>query len=178
MNPELLGRQIYILERLSSLPRKILSLHGNENISELVLHELCRQECFNIDRAAYFIDNPDFDCLKGVVGHCRADFSPEGDGDVWQDPQGFGARTKESAFNKKVRGFTQESAFKRKKGEKETADLIAHELDLSCHGFYSWQMKHDNHGIFIYERAPDHDGADYDKFLPEGVMLLGFCPVF
>lgn len=178
MNPEiLLGQQKNILEQLSMLPRKILSLHGQDNITEFVLHELCHERCFNIDKAAYFIDNPDFDCIKGVAGHCRQTEGQE-EFDIWHDPVSFTNRMKESDFNKKVREVVRESSLKRKKDEKETIALIAQDLNLSRHGFYSWPMKHDNHGIFIYERAADNETNSHDLFLPEGVTLLGFCPVF
>ena len=62
------GRHYTILNTLSKLPRKMLSLKGQENVTEFVLHELCHKNCFNLDKAAYFVDNPDFDCLKGMAG--------------------------------------------------------------------------------------------------------------
>ena len=73
MKPNSLNdKHIDILDKLCHLPRKILSLHGHDNITELILHELCNEQCFNLEKAAYFIDNPDFDCFKGVAGHCRS----------------------------------------------------------------------------------------------------------
>jgi hypothetical protein len=170
----LLEQQKNILERLSMLPRKILSLHGHDHVAEMVLYELCNENCFNIDKAAYFIDNPDFDYLKGIAGHCRSEIMPP-DTDIWQGPK----ELTESAFSKKVRTLMHESSYKRKKNEQDTVGHIAQELDLSCHGFYAWPMKHDNHGIFIYERshAGDENAQAQDKFLPEGVVLLSFCPV-
>ncbi len=177
MNPDLLlERKKNILEHLSMLPRKILSLHGHDNLTDLVLHELCNERCFNIDKAAYFIDNPDFDCLRGAAGHCRADFS-EHDGDIWQSPDYFVGYSQKSPFNQKVRSCMHDSSFRHKKDERETVACIAQELDLSRHGFYSWPLKNDNHGIFIYERAQDSDFEGHDDFLPEGVVLLSFCPV-
>jgi hypothetical protein len=173
----LLERHKNILEYLSMLPRKILSLHGHDNVTAMVLYELCNEQCFNIDKAAYFIDNPDFDCLKGIAGHCRSEITQ--DGDIWQDPKNFTVRSKESAFNQKVRTVMHESAYKHKKKEQDAVSRIAQELDLGGHGFYTWPMRHDNHGIFIYERTPtsDENAHAHDTFLPEGVVLLSFCPV-
>lgn len=176
MNPKgSLERQKNVLERLSSLPRKILSLHGGANSTDLVLHELCHEQCFNIDKAAYFIDNPDFDCLRGIAGYCKHEVEVS-ESDIWQDPEIFTTRAHETPFNRTVRQIMQESGVRRKKNEHEVMSTIAQQLNFSRHGLYFWQMKHDNHGIFIYERAIDFD-SDYDKFLPEGITLLSFCPI-
>ena len=37
-------------------------------MSEFVLHDICNPNCFNLQKAAFLVDNPDFDCLKGVAG--------------------------------------------------------------------------------------------------------------
>lgn len=177
MNEELLlARQKDILERLSMLPRKMLQLHGRENVIEFVLYELCHQNCLNIDRAAYFVDNPDFDCLKGVAGHAKDQQYPH-DG-VWVAPEEFSAHMRQSSFNNQVRGLIRESAARKGQQDGEIASGLAQNLNFARHGFYSWPMKHDNHGIFIYERAQDDTAQYHDRFLPEGVCLLSFCPIF
>ena len=53
---------------LSILPQQILSHSWNENMSEFVLHEICNQSVLTT-KAAFLVDNPDFDCLKGVAGY-------------------------------------------------------------------------------------------------------------
>jgi len=68
---ELLKRQHDLFKNLSSLPRMILVCNGCENIFELLLHDLCHPTCFNLKKVAYFVDNPDFDCLQGVAGVAR-----------------------------------------------------------------------------------------------------------
>lgn len=174
---ESLDRQKALLRRLSCLPRKLLHIQGHDNATEFILHELCHQDCFNIDRAAYFIDNPDFDCLKGVAGHCR-NYSQTLEGDLWKDPHDFSQHMTRSPFNQQVRSLMQESAFKRKQNEQDLAHCLAKQLEFHKPSFYAWPMKHDNHGIFIYERAQEGGSSDVDEILPDGVCLLSFCPVY
>jgi hypothetical protein len=170
-------RHYAILSQLSSLPRKMLSLRGQENITEFVLHELCGKHCFDLQKAAYFIDNPDFDCLKGVAGFCATEaYSP--DGSIWNNPSAFSTHMQGSQFNQKVRTITHTSMRKDKKGDSEIVDRVARELNLQVPGYYSWDMKHDNHGLLIYERrCQEGDACDIDSVL-NGLSLLGFCPIF
>src|SRR5262245_10115368 len=90
-----------ILNLLSTIPQKVLSLHGTENITEFVLHELCNTHCFDFKKAAYLVDNPDFDCLKGVAGFSSDEAYPKET--IWEKPELFTAHMKKAAFNKKVR---------------------------------------------------------------------------
>jgi hypothetical protein len=164
-----------VTQHLARLPRKILQLHGRDNIAEFVLHELSNEDCFNLDRIAYVIDNPDFNCLKGIAGYCRPE-SYSGKTNIWQEPDTFSEHMKKSAFNNKVRHFCTESHFKRGESDKQVVSAIAHELDFTAPSFYAWIMKHDNHGILLYEKS-DQTECDCD-YLLEGLCLIGFCPVF
>jgi hypothetical protein len=168
-------RKRAITELLSSLPRKILGLHGRDNVVEFVLHELSRQECFDLEKAAYVIDNPDFDCLKGVAGFQR----PEAynfTSDIWTDPDSFSEHMKKSKYNNDVRCYHRNSGVKNGEKDEEIVKEIAHDLGFDKPFYYSWDMKHDNHGILLYEKR-DSDNCDCD-YLLEGLCLIGFCPVF
>src|SRR5258708_23852276 len=112
-------RHAQIADSLRRLPRKMLQLHGRDNVTDFVLHELCSKDCFNIPRAAYFIDNPAFDCLKGVVGVSGVELNSSGN--IWENPDDFIAKMTQSPFNQKVRSFTYDS--RKKRGESE--DMIA-----------------------------------------------------
>ena len=90
-----------ILNHLSTLPQKLLSVHGTENVTEFVLHDLCSTHCFDLKKAAYLVDNPDFDCLKGVAGFSAEEAYPQDA--IWETPELFIAHMKKSAFNNKVR---------------------------------------------------------------------------
>src|SRR5207253_3050442 len=102
MKPELLMyRNAQIADRLRRLPRKILQLHGLENVTDFVLHALCSNDCFNIPKAAYFVENPAFNCLKGVVGVSTAEL--QGVDNIWTSPDQFMQMIAQSSFNQKVR---------------------------------------------------------------------------
>lgn len=160
---------------LSCLPRKILGLHGRDNVIEFVLHELSKQECFDLEKAAYVIDNPDFNCLKGVAGFCRPE-AYQSKSDIWEDPDNFSEHMKKAAFNKKIRSFQQESYLKRGEKPEQIIEQICHELGFEKPSFYAWNMKHDNQGILLYEK---HEPVECDcDYLLDGLCLIGFCPVY
>ncbi len=169
--------QYSILNTLSRLPRKMLSLKGHENVTEFVLHELCHKNCFNLDKAAYFVDNPDFDCLKGMAGFSALEaYNPTED--IWHNPRSFSTHMRGAPFNQKVRSFTHTSMRKDHAPDEEIVQLVARALSLENPGYYSWDMKHDNHGLLIYERQyKEGDACDVDAVL-NGLSILGFCPIF
>ncbi|MCA9769900.1 hypothetical protein KC460_00860 [Candidatus Dependentiae bacterium] len=170
-----LERQYRMLSHLSHLPRRILSLAGTDNITEFVLYDLCGKDCFNLKKAAYFIDNPDFNCLKGIAGfsHQEADACSN----KWQEPDTFTCYMRECPFNKQVREVQRCSVKGAKESDEQIASDIARSLGFSKHKFCSWNMKHDNHGFFIYEPA-DEDDSVSDEYLLNGLCMLSFCPVF
>jgi hypothetical protein len=173
--PESLDKHYDVLHKLSCLPRKMLTLHGSENITEFVLHELCNESCFDLLKAAYFVDNPDFDCFRGVAGLSRAQ-APRSF-DVWKDIAKFSDHMKSSEFNQQVRSLSRCSLKKEDRSEKELAATIAKDLGMKHYNVCSWTMKHDNHGLLIYEKAQDNHQIDEEHLL-NGLSLLSFCPIF
>jgi len=163
-----------LLSNLQQLPRKMLLLYGADNIPEFVLHELCHEKCFNIHKAAYFVDNPDFDCLKGVVGINHK----EGivNDDIWHDPDRFSQNMKASSFNQKVRSILQQSAYKKNLQESDLIQLLAYQLSMDHPKLFYWNMKHDNHGVLIIQEEDDNHVWD-ENYLANSVYLLGFCPI-
>ncbi|HSC24862.1 MAG TPA: hypothetical protein VLB80_01425 [Candidatus Babeliales bacterium] len=178
MKPEMiLFRNLQIADRLRRLPRKMLQLHGMDNVTDFVLHELCSTNCFNIPKAAYFIDNPAFNCLKGVVG--VSDVELQGMGDIWASPDYFIQTISQSPFNQKVRSFACESRKNRGHSEEDMAKVIADELGLKDYGFYSWDMKHDNHGFLVCEKNNNQEiDHPQEDVMVDGLCLLSFCPVY
>ena len=168
-------RKQNITHCLSCLPKKMLQLHGKDNVVEFVLHELSKEDCFNLDKVAYVIDNPDFNCVKGIAGYC---FNEKYDSnkDVWADPEPFSRYMSQAPFNIKVRSYEQESFIKKGKTDQDLINEVSQTLGFSHPVFYSWTMKHDNHGILMYEKRED-DACDCD-YLLDGLCLIGFCPVF
>lgn len=171
-----LNRNQHVLAHLSSLPKKILSLHGRADLAEFVLRDLCHQQCFNLKKAAFFVDNPDFNCLKGVAGYCHED-NPTVCDALWDHPEKFMARIKESSFNQKVREVWLPSFQKIADPETQAVQEVAQMLDMQKSDFCHLQVKHGNHGLLIFEKEDAQD-TTADDHLHHGLSLLGFCPVY
>lgn len=162
-----------ILHRLSGLPQKLLRLHGNENVSAFVLHELCDSQCFNITKAAYIVDNPDFDCIKGVAGFSATE--AYNNQPIWDNPEAFNEHVKKSEFNNKVRDFEKPSMRKASKSDEQTCHMVAEYVGISKPGYCAWDMKHDNHGMLVYETQLSCPVSQ--EILTNGACFLGFCPI-
>ncbi len=172
---ELVDKQYKMLKFLSHLPRKIIDLHGVDNATEFVLHDLCHEDCFNLKKAAYFIDNPDFNCTKGVAGYSRQE--PYEGANIWESPQAFSNHMKSSSFNGKVRQLNRCSLKNVHDMHAQLAQELAHDLGFANYGYCTWRMKHDNDGFVVYEKAIA-DETFADEYLVNGLTLLSFCPVF
>lgn len=172
---ELLQKHCALLKTISSLPRKIINLSGADNTSSFVLQELCSKDCFNLSRAAYFIDNPDFNCLKGVAGYSEPELASVQMN--WESPDQFTEQMKLSAFNNLVRSTIKES-YKKKYGKNHIiVDDLVCDLGFNDPSFCVWQMKHDNHGLLIYDKQENKD-TFVDDHLMDALFLLSFCPVY
>jgi hypothetical protein len=177
MSLEMSAQRYAVLNCLSSLPKKILSLHGTDNVTEFVLHDLANNKCFNLKTAAFFIDNPDFDCLKGVAGFSQSEqyAGPES----WNNPEKFSEHMRTSQFNNKVRAFEIGSLQKSGKSAERIAQELAERLSLNNPTAYTFAMKHNNQGLLLFERQDNENNTeDVQELMPHGACLLGFCPVF
>ncbi len=172
-NPQILKNNA-ILNRLSSLPEKLLKLHETENVCEFLLHDLCDADCFDLKRAAYFVDNPDFDCLKGIAGFDATEKFVQAP--IWETPELFAEHMKKAPFNQRVRGINRHSMRKAHQADDETTGVIANLLGLRQPLYCSWEMKHDNHGLLIYEMQLSC--AVPQEVVRKGACLLGFCPIY
>jgi len=174
MEHDMLLKHNSLLKKLSLLPRKIVQLHGTPNIPEFVLHDLCHSNCFNLDKAAYFVDNPDFNWLKGVAGFAKAESFGDGES-IWENQDGFSTHMKNSLFNQKVRDVSLQSVKRGSAKEHEIVELIADKLGLDNYAFSTWDLKHHNHGMLVYEKPKCDLPAQED--MVSGLYLLGFCPI-
>lgn len=171
---EIAPRYQQLLKCFTHLPQQILSLNGGENVAEYVLHSLCDEGCLNLSKAAYFIDNPDFDCLKGVAGFNK-------DEEVYNcdmalhDLENCKEHVSDCAFNKKVRAISAPSARRANQAQERTVEFLADKLGLENPYYHSWMIKHDNYGLLIFERECE-DAVQCQDFVT-GLSLLGFCPV-
>jgi len=165
-----------ILQNLSSIPDRILTLHGRDNITEFVLHDLSHEECFNLNKAAFFVNNPDFNCLKGVAGISSSEIPQGLWTNVWDQSEMFSTYMRNSPFNRKVRNFAQCSLERTEIPNEEIIKNIAHSVGIDEPGYYSLDMRHGNHGLFVFQKNAQDDGVE--KYISNGVSLLGFCPIF
>ena len=158
------------------IPRKMLQLHGDDHLAQYVLHDLAGEQCLNFNKAAYFVDNPDFDCMKGVAGYSRTEacLLPA---NFWQSQEPFTEALQQSEFNKAVRTLLRASHKKGTYADEKLVKEVAHELGLNKPEYCIWNMKHDNHGVLMYEQADAQDAPSKECVL-SGVCLLGFTPIY
>lgn len=167
---------IRLLKKLSYLPNKIVSLHGTENISEFLMHELCNEECFNFSKAAYLVDNPDFNTIKGVAGFDCQEIFLEVE-NIWQEPERFSKHMKSVPFNQQVRMFEKDSFKKECVCDEDIIQAVAQALNIENPDFHCWHLKHDNHGLMLFEHQHAEPFWD-DEDLENAFALLSLCPVF
>ena len=164
------------LDSVLHIPHKILKYHDVDHLPQLVLHHLGHEKCFDFTKAAYFVDNPDFDHFVGVAGFSKDELSRYHD-NLWDDPHIAGASIKKIAFSDQV-GNILRASFKKKHidfhNDKEVKSL-GKELGMSNPQFVSWDMKHGNHGLLIFEGRELSDKIR--KVLEQAVAFLGFCPI-
>ncbi len=166
------ARRYELVSRLSTLPKRIVSVRDADYLAELVFCELCGKNCFDLKKAAYFLDNPDFDCCKGIVGINASEFSLPTT-DVWEDPTLVFEQVRRSPFYQKVRGLQHASATKN--NSNYVLGEISKMLGIEKPHFCICQARHDNHGILISEQPFDDEVSEY---LEHGVSILGLCPLF
>lgn len=165
----------HLLKCLASLPKKMLKMHGTENLTEFVLHDLCNHQCFDLSKAAYFVDNPDFDYLKGVAGFdSQDDFVPSDN--LWDNPDQFSKHMSQCEFNQIVRKIEKPSFKRANQKEEDLVEEVCIQLGIEDPIYYCWNLKNDNHGIFVFEKPEDYKIIEPN--ILEGLCLLGFCPVF
>lgn len=168
-----LDRRMKILHTMSSVPQMMLALRHRHNMYEFVLHDLCSCNCFNLHRAAYLVDSPAFNCLRGVAGYASDEVAHAGS--CWKEPDLFSEKMERSSFNKQVKSLTHDSVC----GSCQDAAVrdLAGQLGLADCAVCHWDMIYENHGLFMYEKADPDDDAVED-YLLSGLSLLTFCPVF
>ncbi len=167
-------RQIAVVQRLTRIPRQLLYTGEYENPAELVLGELCHIDCFNVSRAAYFVDNPDFDCARGIAGYDSSDH----DGvleNCWIEKDAFGARMQCSSFHTHVRSLLPASIHRTSDRAYALAEL-AQVLDIRVPAVTFFDMPYDNKGFVIFEK-PTEDIVELESFWEDACSLLAFCPL-
>lgn len=164
-----------ILLQTVHLPKQVIYHSSRPNTAEFVLHSLSHPNCFNLTKAAYFIDNPDFDLMKGVAGYHDTDSYRD---DHWANPDMFSSHMQNMNFNQKVRELSFPSVQRRKKDQKEMAQELALTLGIQDPQFCSWPTKYENYGFLVYQKLTEEEQEEINDYLAHGLYLLGFCPIF
>ena len=166
------NKESVLLHQMGNFSQNMLQNHHLENLSEFVLHDLCSEQGFGIKKAAYLVNNPDFECLKGVAGYHHPESFTSGN--CWGDQKQFTSHMQQSDFNKAVRSYTE--SIKDSTLSSDKVAELADRFQISDPAYYSWDAKHNNQGFFIYESLQDeHNDQDY---LQHFLHMLSFCPIF
>lgn len=173
---QLREREHNVLHHLSKMPALMLSMHERENVSAMLLHQLCSKDCFDLAKAAFLVNNPDFHCLRGIAGFCSDEAYPS-QKSIWAEPDKFTHHLSRASFNDKVRAIYNHDVKHSESTIVEGLHNIAENLHFTNANFASWQMPHDNCGIVMYEKSNPADDL-IDKYLLDGLHLLSFCPLY
>ncbi|KKQ49307.1 MAG: hypothetical protein US69_C0007G0056 [candidate division TM6 bacterium GW2011_GWF2_38_10] len=167
---------LVLLQKILQLPNKILRHHDVEDLSPMVLHDLGHDAHFSLQKAVYLVNNPDFDCLKGVAGfdHHECELHKH---DVWDEPHCFCHDMKNADFHNKVKEFSQNKCVGNMCIDTHNPDdllELAEKLGLKNPSFITWGMRHSNQGILLFE---DHQPAVARKkeLLVNAAPLLSLC---
>lgn len=179
-----------LAHHISAIVGKILKHHEADGLADLVLHDLCHDDCFDLKKAIYLVDNPDFDHLLGVAGfHCNECKLHKQD--LWENPYSFISDMKDAQFHNHVKTILQGSLKRKDIDLGSTNDVkdLAKILGINSPDFLHWDLKHGNHGLLIFE-APGRSNNEVgvsDKFDKSSnwrknlfsniIPLLGFCGI-
>ncbi len=167
-----------LVYRLSQLPHMILKNHSLDGLSQMILHELGHGNAFDLKKAVYLVDNPDFDRLVGAAGfHC--DECKHHKSDLWDSPHTFTKDMELANFHNEVRNIMCNSINLQEKNLKNLNDCkelenISKNVGISNPDFISWNMKHGNHGILLFEK-PEKLEDSSRGLLENSTALLSLC---
>ena len=165
-----------LLQHLGNLRKMIVQNHDLENLSEFVLHDLCTSSCFNVDKAAYFINNPDFHFLDGIAGYHKKESHAQLQ-DAWNNQKQFIASMKDSTFNQNVRSKRHEHFEPGKNSEKYLIQKLADQLEIENPSYHIWDLKHANHGLLIYDSLGHEAHHPHEDHL-DSLYYLSFCHIY
>jgi len=163
-----------LVSDLLKIPQHILMHSHILGLADLLVGNLSSKRYFNLKKSAYLLNNPEFDCIKGISGVEHQDL---GDWDNhWDNPLDKIEKLSNSLFNQKIKNLNSCSLLKHSE-EQNTESLIKFAEDqfgFKQPAFISWQGKHGNHGIFFCEPIEERETfAEKIGLLTNTVPLLG-----
>lgn len=169
------GKDLSLLQRLGGVSSNVANNHHLENLSEFVLHDLCSQDLFRVVKAAYLVNNPDFNCMKGVAGYNKQESFSKGNN--WDNQREFTSHMHHSLFNQKVRQISDVDILNASKIlDKKHLHKLSDHLEIEYPEFHVWDMKYNNQGLLIFEKE-DRNDALFDH-LGHFTSMFSFCPIF
>ena len=165
-----------LVDALLGLPHKIIKNQHVDGLAHLVMHEISKPERFGLQKSAFLVDNPDFDCLKGIAGYSHDSHAHLDD--VWQNPDSFLNMLGGATFNDHIKGFESQSLKKnnRDMNVPDVAGEISEMIGIRNPSVILWDMKHDNHGLFIFE-PPKNACIWRHALLSNVVAFLSLCAI-
>jgi len=170
------GYHQHDLTQFFSLPHKILRYHEVDGLAQMILHELGHNKSFGLNKAGYFVDNPDFNCLRGVAGF-SCDECSRHKNDLWETPNSFLDDMKEAEFHQKLANFYHNSVSHKNKNhdvEEDAVYELGKALGMIKPEFVAWKIKHGNNGLLLFE-ATDQLAHHHRDLLHNVVPLLSLC---
>ena len=145
-----------IVDVVSKIPHKILKHNEIPGLAHLILHELAHDNAFGLKKAAYFVDNPDFDHFVGVAGFCKDECKHHQE-NPWIEPQTFKQDMTQAQFNNDVRRVALQSFNKKHIDTHNFHDIsqLGNDLGITNPSFFAWNMHHGNHGLLIFEPSKE-----------------------
>ncbi len=175
MEPKnLIKKDQHILQHLDALRKNIVRHHNLTNLSEFVLHDLCTGPCFSVNKAAYFVNNPDFKFLRGIAGYVSDESSLVSN--PWENQKDFISFMQSSKFNQKVRSSHHDYFDEISDINEGLIRKFADDLEIEKPAYHVWNLKHDNHGLLIYESIADEELQAHQHI--DSLYYLGFCPIY
>jgi len=165
-----------LVKLLLDLPNKILRHEDLQELSQIILHELCHKNHLGLKKATYMVDNPEFGCMRGVAGYNKGECKMHKK-DLWADPHAFSKDMASADFHNKMRSFEHASICKGNKEECQELHKLGKEIGLVDPKVYKWDMRNGNRGVLIFEEDRDECGKcdSSPAVLDKAAALLGLC---
>lgn len=165
-----------VIDHIMELPKNILQNHHKDGLADFILHSISGDKGFAFSKAAYLVDNPDFNCLKGISGYCKTSNPKDCSGDL----DGLISNIGSSDYNSKVKTL-QHPSLRAKNidlSSPENLKDLSETLGMKNPEIFSWDLKHDNYGLLVFESEAPHC-CDWKKSLLEKVSsMFGMCSLF
>jgi len=167
-----------LANHLSGLLHKVLNYHEVDGLSDMVLHELGHDNCFGLKKATYLVDNPDFNHLLGVAGYHKEE-CPCHKEDIWINPYTFKDDMKKAKYHNDVKKILRDSLRRKDVDFNNSNDVeeLAKHLEIDDPNYFTWNMKHGNHGLLIFEQGKKTIDEWREGLLSNVAGLLSFCGI-